>query len=121
MFGLRPKKWTPYEDNKGVYMARIHDRELKLSLCRQIRSAQLTKSKACRDHALSQSMVDRWLEQYDSLGESAFQGQPWRAVALDAAGRIEQLEEELRLSRLETALVRQMLAKKKSPNSSVPK
>jgi transposase-like protein len=110
--------WTPYEDNKGVYMARIHDRDLKLSLCRQIRAKELTKTKACRDHSLSASMLDRWLEQFDALGENAFQGQPWRAVALDAAGRIEQLEEELRLSRLETALARHMLAKKKSENAS---
>jgi transposase-like protein len=102
-------------------MSRIHDREMKLGLCRQIRSGELSKSKACRERGLSQSMLGRWLEQYDSQGENAFQGQPWRSVALNAVERIEQLEEELRLSRLETALVRQMLAKKKSPNGSEPK
>jgi hypothetical protein len=63
-------------------------------------------------------MLGRWLLQYEVHGENAFQGQAWRAAAMTAAQRIEQLEEELRLSRLETALVRQMLAKKKSPIQS---
>jgi transposase-like protein len=99
-------------------MPRIHDRELKLSLCRQIKAGELTRTKAARDHGLSATMLGRWLNQYEAQGENAFQGQPWRAVALNAAERIEQLEEELRLSRLETALARQMLAKKKSPTES---
>ena len=63
-------------------------------------------------------MLGRWILQYEAHGENAFQGQPWRAAALTAAERIEQLEEELRLSRLETALARQMLSKKKSPTQS---
>jgi hypothetical protein len=65
-------------------------------------------------------MLGRWLLQYEAHGENAFQGQAWRAAAMTAAQRIEQLEEELRLSRLETALARQMLAKKKSPMQSEP-
>lgn len=102
-------------------MSRIHDRELKLSLCRQIKAGELSKAKASRDHGLSLGMIARWLEQYEARGENSFLGQPWRAVALDSAARIEQLEEELRLSRLETALARQMLAQKKSPKQSEPR
>lgn len=102
-------------------MARIHEREFKLSLCRQIVAGEISKAKASRDYGLSFGMLARWLEQYAARGENSFQGQPWRAVALDASARIEQLEEELRLSRLETALARQMLAQKKSPKGSGPK
>jgi transposase-like protein len=99
-------------------MPRTHERELKLSLCRQIKSGDLSRSKAARDHGLSLTMLGRWITQYEAQGENAFQGQPWRAAALNSAQRIEQLEEELRLSRLETALARQMLSKKKSPTPS---
>ena len=99
-------------------MARIHPRELKLSVCRQIKAGEISRYKASRDHGLCDSMLGRWIKQYEALGENAFQGQPWRAVALTAAQRIAQLEEELRLSKLETALARQMLSQKKSRTES---
>ena len=99
-------------------MPRVHERELKLSLCRQIKAGELSRSKAARDHGLSATMLGRWLTQYEVHGENAFQGQAWRAAAMTAVQRIEQLEEELRFSRLETALARQMLSKKKSQAQS---
>jgi transposase-like protein len=99
-------------------MPRVFAREFKLSLCRRIRAGELTAGKACREHGLSSGMLGRWLHQYEVQGDHAFQGQPWRSVALNAAERIEQLEEELLLARLETALVRQMLDQKKSESGS---
>lgn len=102
-------------------MPRVHLREFKLSLCRQIAAGELTRSRACREHGLASSMLDRWIKQYAVHGENAFQGQPWRAVAFDAQERIAQLEEDLRLARLETAFVRSMLDQKKSPKPGVPK
>ncbi|HEY3780004.1 MAG TPA: hypothetical protein VGL56_02895, partial [Fimbriimonadaceae bacterium] len=73
-------------------MPRNHDRELKLSLCRQIKAGELSKTKTTRDHSISATMLGRWLLQYEVHGENAFQGQAWRAAAMTAAQRIEQLE-----------------------------
>lgn len=99
-------------------MPRIHSREFKLDLCRRISLGQTTLSRACREHGLSAGMVDRWVRQFGAKGEEAFTGQPWRAVALDAAQRADELEEELRKTKLEVKLLRQMLDQKKSPNPS---
>jgi len=95
-------------------MPRTYSREFKLALCSRIASGEWTKSRASREHGLSLGMLARWLEQYQANGENAFQGQPWRAQALNAAERIDALEEELRTARLELKFVRQLLDQKKS-------
>lgn len=41
---------------------------------------------------MSGSVLDRWLEQYRIQGDSAFQGQPWRASAQTPEARIKELE-----------------------------
>jgi len=102
-------------------MPRFHSREYKLDLCKKIRGLELSKGKACRDGGLSGSMVDRWLVQYDTLGEEAFSGQEWRSKALSAAERIEDLEERLRIAELEKTLLRLALESKKSQSGSESK
>lgn len=99
-------------------MPRRFAREWKLDLCRQIVDGALSRTKACRDHGLCGSMLERWLRQFAVHGEHSFQGQPWRSAALGAQERIEQLEEELRLARMEVSLVRRMLDEKKSGQGS---
>jgi transposase-like protein len=66
-------------------------------------------------------MLDRWLRQFAVHGEDSFQGQAWRSAALSAQERIDQLEEELRLARMEVSLVRRMLDEKKSGPGSGPR
>ena len=96
-------------------MRRNHPREFKLSLCERISTGELSKSGASREYGLSLGMLGRWLEQYAVHGKNSFQGQAWRAQAISSATRIEQLEEELRLSQLEVKFMQQLLDQKKSP------
>ena len=102
-------------------MSRRFARGWKLDLCRRIVGGELSRTKACRDHGLSAAMLERWLKQFAVYGENSFQGQPWRSAVLSAQDRIEQLEEELRLAKLEVSLVRRMLDEKKSPLENGPK
>ena len=102
-------------------MPRMHSREFKLELCSKIRRLELSKSKACRDHALSEGLLARWLTQFDALGEEAFSGQEWRSRALSAAERIQDLEERLRIVELEKELLRLALDSKKSWSGSESK
>ena len=51
---------------------RSFHREFKLALCEEIVQGRKSKAQACREHALSPGMLDRWVDQYRQLGEDAF-------------------------------------------------
>ncbi len=102
-------------------MSRRFAREWKLDVCRRIVGGEMSRTKACRDHGLSAAMLERWLKQFSVHGENAFQGQPWRSAVLSAQDRIEQLEEELRLAKMEVSFVRRMLDEKKSQPGNGPR
>ena len=102
-------------------MPRTHQREFKLDLCRRIVAGTLTRSAACREHRLASSMLARWLDQFAIHGENSFQGQAWRAYALDATDRIAQLEDELRTAQRELKFLQGVLNKKKSQSRSESK
>ena len=55
-------------------MRRSFSREFKLGVCKSAESGEVSKSRLCREHALSPSMLDRWIEQYRAKGEEAFTG-----------------------------------------------
>lgn len=91
-----------------------YTREFKLKLCSAIESGELSKSKACREHALSDSMVVRWLAQYRAKGEDAFSGDSWRPSVDTAEAKIRELEAAVGRLHMENELLRQALAKKPS-------
>lgn len=51
---------------------RIHSRERKLSVCRQIVTGEKRPAQVCREHGLAESLVLRWRKEYDQRGEAAF-------------------------------------------------
>ncbi len=51
---------------------RIHSRELKLTVCRQIATGERRPAQVCREHGLAESLVLRWRKEYDQRGEAAF-------------------------------------------------
>jgi transposase len=51
---------------------RIHSRELKLEVCRQIARGEKRPAQVCREHRLSTSLLARWRKEYDARGEAAF-------------------------------------------------
>lgn len=52
---------------------RIHSRELKLEIVRQIATGQKRPAQVCREYGLAESVLSRWRKEYQERGEAAFQ------------------------------------------------
>jgi len=51
---------------------RIHSREFKLTIVRQVASGEQRPAQICREHHLDESVLLRWRKEYDARGEAAF-------------------------------------------------
>jgi putative transposase len=51
---------------------RMHSREFKLDVVRQIASGQKRPAQVCREYGLAQSLLSRWRKGYQERGEAAF-------------------------------------------------
>jgi transposase-like protein len=91
---------------------RSFSREFKLELCRKVESGELSKSRACREHGLSGSLLSRWLEHYRAKGEEAFDGGEWRPSVMSPESRVRELEAALGRAHLEIELLQAALSKK---------
>ena len=87
---------------------RSYNRAFKIGVCEAIVSGSVSKAQTCREHGLTPSMLDRWVDQYRRLGREAFPnsdgesqlGQERRVLELEAlVGRLT-LENEVLKSAL---------------------
>jgi len=92
-------------------MRRTFSQSFKIEICRQVESGELSKSKCCREHALSPSMLDRWILQYRAKGEEAFSGSDWRGVSQSSDARIRELESSLGRAHVEIEFLQEALGK----------
>ena len=51
---------------------RVHSREFKLEVVRQITTGQKRPAQACREYGLADSVLSRWRKEYQERGEAAF-------------------------------------------------
>lgn len=51
---------------------RKYNRAFKLGVCEAIVLGTKSKAQTCREHALTPSMLDRWVDQFRKLGHDAF-------------------------------------------------
>lgn len=51
---------------------RVHSREFKVEVVRQVVSGEKRPAQVCREHNLSNSVLDRWRKEYEQRGEAAF-------------------------------------------------
>ena len=51
---------------------RKYNRAFKISVCEAIVMGSKSKAQTCREHALTPSMLDRWVDQFRKLGKEAF-------------------------------------------------
>src|SRR5712692_8831324 len=51
---------------------RVHSRELKLEVARQVVNGEKRPTQVCREHNLSNSVLDRWRKAYEQRAEAAF-------------------------------------------------
>lgn len=69
---------------------RMHSREFKLDVVRQIASGQKRPAQACREYGLADSVLSRWRREYQERGEAAFSSQSSEATTQEQ--RIAELE-----------------------------
>jgi putative transposase len=90
---------------------RIHSRELKLEVCRQIATGEKRPAQVCREHQLSASLLQRWRKEYDARGEAAFTpGVASEVEALEA--KVSDLERFCGQLAWENALLKKGLARR---------
>ncbi len=51
---------------------RVHSREFKLEVVRQVMNGEKRPAQICREHNLANSVLDRWRKEYEQCGEAAF-------------------------------------------------
>ena len=51
---------------------RIHSREFKLEVVRQVANGEKRPAQLCREHAIAEGVLLRWRKEYDLRGEAAF-------------------------------------------------
>jgi transposase len=77
---------------------RMHSREFKLDVVRQIASGQKRPAQACREYGLADSVLSRWRKEYQERGEAAFSSQSGEATTQEQ--RIAELLTSARTSKV---------------------
>ena len=70
-----------------------YTQEFKLAAVRRITEQKLTQSSVARELGISESMVNRWVKQYEGKGEEAF---PGSGKLTPAQQEVRQLQREVR-------------------------
>jgi transposase len=52
---------------------RVHSREFKLEVVRQVASGEKRPAQICREYGLADSVLSRWRKEYQEKGEAAFE------------------------------------------------
>ncbi len=95
---------------------RVHSREFKLSVVRQVTSGEKRPAQVCREHGIGEGLLLRWRREYEARGEAAFtRAQPAETEALRR--RIAELERLCGRLALENAVLKGALGG--SPSRSV--
>jgi transposase len=89
---------------------RVHTREFKLAIARQIASGEKRPAQICREHNLAASVVSRWRNEYEQRAEEAFLP-PSSSEAPSAEARIAELERFCGQLALENTLLKKALGK----------
>lgn len=89
---------------------RVHSRELKMTIVRQLASGEKRPAQVCREHNLASSVVSRWRNEYDQHGEEAFLPSSSSEPA-SAEAKIAELERFCGQLALENTLLKKALGK----------
>jgi len=89
---------------------RSFHRDFKLGVCREVDLGSKTKAQLCREHELSPTLLDRWVEQYARKGEASFPEGPDYEVPGEAA-RMKELEAMVGRQALEIEFLKAALKK----------
>src|SRR6266550_4009712 len=96
---------------------RPHNRELKLTIVRQLASGEKRPAQVCREHNLAPSLVARWRQEYEIRGEAAFAPlEPTPTQALEA--KVAELERFCGQLAVENAVLKKALQQLPSRNGT---
>ncbi len=96
---------------------RPHNRELKLTIVRQLASGEKRPAQVCREHNLAPSLVARWRQEYEIRGEAAFAPlEPTPTQALEA--KVAALERFCGQLAVENAVLKKALQQLPSRNGT---
>jgi transposase len=96
---------------------RVHSREFKLLVARQVVSGLKRPAQVCREHQLSEGVLLRWRREYEARGEAAFT--PRELTGLDASEqRIADLERLCGQLTLENAILKRGLSRWPVPSDT---
>ena len=94
---------------------RIHSREFKLGVVRQVVSGERRPAQVCREHGIAAGLLLRWRREYEARGETAFAPHaPSETESLER--RVTDLERLCGQLALENALLKKALGS--SPSRS---
>ena len=99
---------------------RIHSREFKLTVCRQIESGEKRPAQICREHSLDQSVLSRWRHEFRDRGDAAFSPkQPAEVSATEALERrVAELERHCGQLSLENSLLKKLVERLQSRSAT---
>ena len=100
---------------------RVHSREFKLLICRQITNGEKRPAQICREHSPDQSVLTRWRREYQERGEEqAFvPKQPIEVSPMEAfERRIADLERHCGRPSLENDLLKKLLSQLQSRSAT---
>ena len=90
--------------------------EFKLQIVREVEAGEKRISQICREHSLADSVVRRWLQQYQENGAAAFEKKDRKADELVAAQkRVAELEAALGRATLEVDFLRRCVKRANIP------
>ena len=84
---------------------RVHSREFKLSVVREVTSGQKRPAQVCREHGLGEGLLLRWRREYEARGEAAF-APPQPSGSEEWTRRVAELERLCGQLALENAVLR---------------
>jgi transposase len=96
---------------------RIHSREFKLDVVRQVACGEKRPAQVCREHGLAESLLLRWRKEYDARGEAAF-GPSEEGGHRELAQRVAELERLCGQLALENAALKRGLSLSRSRSST---
>ena len=96
---------------------RIHSREFKLDVVRQVAHGEKRPDQVCREHGLAESLLLRWRKEYDARGEAAC-GAPEETGTRGLEQRIGELERLCGQLALENAALKRGLSLSRSRSST---
>jgi transposase-like protein len=93
-----------------VVANRKYNRAFKIAVCEAIILGTKSKAQTCREHGLTPSMLDRWVDQFRKLGKDSFPNSNGPG-SVPAAQRVFELEALVGRLTLENQILKSALQK----------